>query len=229
MTELMTPTQQDPPLSRPIRLVAAACLGAGALLTALPQYAERLLAGNLDRSAQIAWGIEHLWYYRIEWACAMVGSFLLALGFLRVWQCARWTAPRLTAVGSVVLTWGMMGQILSEAATYAAQVSVAHVFGPAKGDGLVSQGYLHDPAFIATVLVPVVVGMFVGLILLCVTLWRAHFPRGLVIVLALWPLWDFFGPSSRVMGGEPFLAVAGVWLALVLGRGPEQRRLAPSS
>jgi hypothetical protein len=168
----------------------------------------------------------HLGFYRAEWLAAMLASILLLIGFLGLWQTTRWSAPKLTVIGTVVLTWGMSGQIFSETATYAGQVVAADVFGSADAERLVADGYLRDPGMIAGVLVPVIAGMFFGVILLAVALWRSAFPRVPVVMLALWPLWDFFGPSPLgPFTADLFLVVAGVWLAVVVARLPHARWL----
>ena len=129
-------------------------------------------------------------------------------------------------IGAVVLTWGMSGQVFSETATYASQVVAAEVFGSTEAERLIVDGYLHDPGMIAVVLVPVIAGMFFGVILLAVALWRSGFPRVPVVMLALWPLWDFFGPSPLgPFTTELFLLVAGVWLGVVVARMPHARWL----
>jgi len=221
---IITPT--EPPFSRPIRRTVAGCLAAAAVLCAVPQYAERLVAGDLERADQIAWGIAHQGFYRVEWLAAMVGSILLLIGFLGLWQITRWSTPKLTAVGAVVLTWGMSGQIFSEVATYTAGVVTADVLGPADAERVIADGYLRDPGMIAIVLVPVIAGMFVGLMLLTVSLWRSAFPRVPVVLLALWPLWDFFGPSQLgPFTADLFLLVSGVWLGVVVARLPHSRWL----
>ena len=215
-----------PPFSRAIQLTVAAALGVGAVLSALPQYVEHLLAGDLERQDQIAWGLAHQAFYRAEWLAAILGSFLLLIGFLGLWQITRWSAPRLTAIGAVVLTWGMTGQIVSDTATYTAQVVAADVFGATDAERLVADGYLRDPGVIAGILVPVVVGMLVGVIILAVALWRSAFPRVPVALLALWPLSDFFGPFPLgPVTSDLLLLVAGVWLGVEVARLPHSRWL----
>jgi hypothetical protein len=229
MTDTSTPARAvriTPPFSRAIQLTVAAALGVGALLSGLPQYVEQLLAGDLEREDQIAWGLAHQGFYRVEWLAAMLGGILLLLGFLGLWQITRWSTPRLTAIGAVVLTWGMTGQILSDTATYTAQVVAADVFGAADAERLVTDGYFRDPGVTAGILVPVIAGMFLGVGLLAVALWRSGFPRVPVVLLALWPLWDFFGPSPLgPFTTELLLLVAGVWLAVEVGRMPHSRWL----
>jgi hypothetical protein len=216
----------EPPFSRPIRLTVAFCLAAAAVLSAVPQYVEHLLTGDIEREDQIAWGIAHHDFYRVEWLAAMLGSVLLLIGFLGLWQITRWSTPKLTVIGAIVLTWGMSGQIFSETATYTSQVVAAEVFGSADADRLIAVGYLRDPGMIAGVLVPVIAGMFLGVILLAVALWRSAFPRVPVVMLALWPLWDFFGPSPLgPFTTDLFLLVAGVWLGVVVARLPHARWL----
>ena len=216
----------EPPLSRATQLAVAACLAAGALLIAVPQYVELAVAGDLERQDRIVWGLAHQGFSRVEWLAAMVGGLALLIGFLGLWQVTRWSTPRLTAVGAVVLTWGMSGQIFSDTATYVAQVVAADVFGAADAERLVVDGYLQDPGMVAGVLVPVIAGMFVGVLLLAVALWRSDIPRVPVALLALWPLWDFFGPAQLgPLTGEVFLLVAGVWLGLLVARLPRSRWL----
>jgi hypothetical protein len=229
MTDTSTPARDvrtAPPFSRTIQLTVAASLAAGALLGALPQYVEHLLAGNLERMDQIAWGLTHQGFYRVEWLAGMLGSVLLLIGFLGLWQITRWSTPRLTAIGAVVLTWGVTGQILSETATYTAQVVAADVFGAADAERLVTDGYLRDPGVTAGILLPVIAGMFFGVIILAVALWRSGFPRVPVVLLALWPLWDFFGPSPLgPLRTELLLLVPGIWLAVEVARLPRSRWL----
>jgi hypothetical protein len=229
MTDTVTPAvlaSSGPPLSRAVRVTAGLCLVAGAVLCAVPQLAERLVAGDLARADQIEWGLAHQGFYRTEWLTAMVGGFLLLFGFLGLWQITRWSAPRLTALGAVVLTWGMSGQVFSDTATYVAQVVAADTEGAPGAERLIRQGYLHDPGMIAVVLVPVIAGMFVGLLLLAVALWRSGFPRVPVVLLALWPLWDFIGPSRLgPVTADLFLLLAGSWLGLLVSRLPHGRWL----
>ena len=229
MTDTSVPAKvvrAEPPFSRLIRLTVAASLAVAAVLTAIPQYVESLRAGSLDREELISWGLAHQGFYRAEWLAAMLGSVLLAVGCLGLWQITRWSTPKLSAIGAIVLTWGMSGQIFSETATYTSQVVAAGVLGPADAERLIADGYLHDPGMIAGVLVPVVAGMFLGVMLLVVALWRSGFPRTPVVLLALWPLWDFFGPSALgPLSADLFLLVAGLWLGVEVARLPQSRWL----
>lgn len=215
-----------PPLSRVTQLAVAMSLFLGSALIAIPQYVEYLRAGDLERKERIAWGLAHQSFYRAEWAAGMVGSFLLLLGFLGLWQLTRWHTPKLTAVGAVLLTWGMAGQIFSDVATYGAQVVGADVLGVNRAERLIADGYLKDPGMIAVVLVPVIAGMFFGVLLLAVACWRSGLPKAPVVALALWPLWDFLGPGSvGPFSGELLLLVAGTWLGVAVGRLSRQRWL----
>jgi hypothetical protein len=213
-----------PPLSRAIQFAVALSLVLGSALVAVPQYVELLRAGNLERNEQIAWGLAHQGFSRAEWAAGMIGSFLLLLGFLGLWQLTRWHSPKLTAVGAVILTWGMTGQIFSDVGTYTSQVVAADVFGASRAERLVDDGYLKDPGMIAAVLVPVIVGMFFGVLLLAAACWRSALPKAPVVALALWPLWDLLAPGPvGPVSAEPFLLFAGIGLALAVARMPGQR------
>lgn len=217
-----------PPLSRSVQVVAALSLMVGAVTSGGLQYAEYLMAGDLERKDQIAWGLDHDGFYQLEWIGAMVASFLLLLGFLGLWQVTRWSTPKLTAVGAVILTWGLSGQIFSETATYTAQVVAAKVFGADGAERLIAEGYLKDGGIIGGVLVPVIAGMFIGLMLLSVALWRSGFGRSPAVLLALWPLWDFFGPGPvGPVTADLFLIAAGTWLGLVVLRMPQERWRGP--
>lgn len=232
MTATTTPATvmpTEPPFSRSIRLTVACCLGAAAVLTAVPQYLEKQLAGDLERKDQIVWAVAHPGFSRVEWLAGMLGSFLLLLGCLGLWQITLWSSARLTAVGAVVLTWGLSGQIFSETATYTSHVA-GRVLGPVEAERLVADGYLHDPGMIAGVLVPVIAGMFFGILLLAAALWRSGFPRGAVVLLVLWPLWDFFGPAQLgPVTADLFLLGGGVWLGVAVARLPHSRWLGDSS
>ena len=47
-----------------------------------------------------------------------------------------------------------------------------------------------------------------------------------MVALALWPLWDFFGPGPvGPFSGELLLLVAGVWLGVAVARLPRQKWL----
>jgi hypothetical protein len=120
----------------------------------------------------------------------------------------------------------MSGQVFSDTATYAAQVVAGDTFGADQAERLIAHGYLHDPGMVAVVLVPVIAGMFLGLLLLAVALWRSGFPRVPVVLLALWPLWDFLGPTRLgPVTADLFLLLAGVWLGAAVARLPRSRWL----
>ena len=208
-----------PPLSRVTQLAVALNLILGSTLVAVPQYLEYLSADDLERKQQIAWGLSHQGFYRAEWAAGMVGSFLLLLGFLGLWQLTRWHTPNLTAVGAIVLTWGMTGQIFSDVGTYTGQVVAADVFGASGAERLIADGYLKDPGMIVVVLVPVIAGMFFGVLMLASACWRSALPKAPVVALALWPLWDFFGPGPvGPFSGDLLLLFSGVWLGVAVAR-----------
>lgn len=229
MTDAKTFTPRTPltmpPLSSVTQLAVAVSLILGSALEAVPQYIEYLRAGDLEREQQIAWGLAHQGFYRAEWAAGMVGSFLLLLGFLGLWQLTRWYTPKLTLVGAIVLTWGMTGQIFSEVATFITVVA-ADTLGASGAERLIAQGYLKDPAMIAVILVPVIAGMFIGVLILAVACWRSALPKAPVVALALWPLWDFFGPGPvGPFSGDLLLLFAGVWLGVAVAGLPRQRWL----
>ncbi len=223
-TAVHRPPLATPPLSNLARRAAALGLILGSVLVAVPQYLEYLRAGDLEREQQIAWGLTHPGFYRIEWVGAMLGSFLLLLGFLGLWQLTRWHTPKLTVVGAAVLTWGMTGQLFSDVATYTAQVVAADVFGATGAERLIADGYLKDPGMIGAVLVPVIAGMFFGVLLLAAACWRSGLPKAPVVALALWPLWDFFGPGPiGPFTAELPLLFAGVWLGVAVALMPRHR------
>lgn len=219
-------SRTTPPLSRVTQRAVALSLILGATLVAVPQYLEYLRAGDLERKQQIAWGLSHQTFYRGEWAAGMVGSFLLLLGFMGLWQLTRWHTPKLTAVGAIVLTWGMTGQIFSDVATYTGQVVAADVLGANGAERLITEGYLKDPGMIVVVLVPVIAGMFVGVLMLASACWRSALPKAPVVALALWPLWDFFGPGPvGPFSADLLLLFAGLWLGVAVARLPRHRWL----
>ncbi len=225
-SETFTPSTvlTTPPLSRVTQLAVALSLFFGSALIAVPQYVEYLRAGDLERKEHIAWGLAHQSFYRAEWAAGMVGSFLLLLGFMGLWHLTRWHTPKLTVIGAVVLTWGMTGQIFSDVATYTAQVVAADVFGASGAERLIADGYMKDPGMIAVVLVPVIAGMFFGVLMLAAACWRSDLPKAPVVALALWPLWDFFAPGPvGPFTADLLLLFSGVWLGVAVARQPRGR------
>ncbi len=216
-----------PPFSRAIQIIVAGSLALGGVLTGGLQYLEYLLAGDLERKDQIAWGLDHQAFYRAEWVAGMFGGFLLLLGFLGLWQFTRWHAPRLTAIGAVILTWGLAGQVFSDVGTFTAQVVAADVLGGDRAEQLIADGYMKDLGMIVGVLVPVIAGMFFGVLLLAAACWRSGLPKGAAALVALWPLWDFFGPSPLgpfttdllLIGSTAWLAVSVMLLSGARWRG----------
>ncbi len=99
-----------PPLSRASQLATGTCLVVAALTNGLAQYVGELLMPDLDDfSAQIAWGVDHPGIHVTEQTALVVSMLVLPLGLLGLANLTRWAAPRVTAVGIVLVLWGMWG------------------------------------------------------------------------------------------------------------------------
>ena len=228
-TTLTTPspavTEAPPPLSRSIQRGVGASLVLAGLLNGGLQYVDHFTAGNGERDAQMAYGLEHHALYQAIWFGAMVSSIFLLLGFLGLAQLTRWHTPKLTAVATPLVVWGMWGFGNVLAGTYIAQVVTPDVLGLDSGVSLIEDGFLEDWGMIAGSLAPHLLGSFFGILLLAIACWRSGFPRVPVALLVVFLLWDFMLVPVGPLEPHLLLMVALVWLGAHVARLPHDQWL----
>jgi hypothetical protein len=214
----VTPSTPTPPFSRTLRVTAGICLALAGLLNGGAQYIGHLVSG--DPEDYIRWGAEHPEWLRAEQLATLISLLVLPLGLLGIAHVARWSAPRLTGIATVLLLWGMWGFHNVLALWYAAG-SIAP--GPLGVDAAVrlNESYAKDPGVLVTALLPHLVGSFWGLLLLCWAARRA-FPKPALGLLAAFLIWDFLGTPVGPLEAHLLLAVSLVWLGVHLARLPQR-------
>lgn len=211
-----------PPFSRALRVVAGLSLVAAALLNGLPQFViEFLTAGDESFSEQIPWGVEHPVAQHLEQTALVASSLFMLLGLLGVAHVCRFRVPRLTAVATPLVVWGMWGFGNVLAMGYVAG-TVAPTVLPVEDAVALNDGLGAHPGTIATALVPHLIGSFLGLVLLSVAAWRSGaFPRTPLALLVGFLLWDFLLPPLGPVDPHVLLVVAWTWLGVALLRMPD--------
>lgn len=198
-----------PPYSRAVQRVAAISLILAGLLNGGAQYVGHLVAGDLMFNELIRWGAEHPAFHGVEQAVLLASSLFMPIGLLGVAHLCRFRAPRLTAVATPLVVWGMWG--------FANILATGYVAGTVAPDALsvdqavtLNDSYVSDPGLIAFALIPHLLGSFFGLLLLSVAAWRSRsFPRPAVALLVAFLIWDFF--LSPVGPFEAHLLLLAAW------------------
>lgn len=201
-----------PPLSRAVQRVAGASLVLAGLLNGGVQYVGHLVIGDLMFSDQIRWGAEHPVFHGVEQALLVLSALFMPLGLLGVAHLCRFGAPRLTAVATPLVIWGMWG--------FTNVLTMGYVAGTV-APGALSVGQAvelndalpSDAGAVVLALLPHLVGSFFGLVLLSAAAWRARaFPRPAVLLLLAFLVWDFFLPPVGPLEAHLLLAVAWTWM-----------------
>lgn len=210
-----------PPFSRALRRTAGLCLVAAALLNGLPQFLTTLLAGDRGFDEQIAWGAEHVLAHRAEQTALVVSSLVMPLGLLGVAHVCRFHVPRLTAVATPLVLWGMWGFANVLAMGYVTGTVAPSVLSVGQAVEL-NEGLGGDGGVLATALLPHLVGSFLGLVLLSVAVWRSGvLPRTPAVLLVGFLLWDFLLAPVGPVDSHLLLLVAWTWLGIALLRMPD--------
>lgn len=213
----------SPPLSRLIRWGAGTCLILAGLLNGGAQYAGHLAAGDLQFSEQIRWGVEHPTFHAVEQTASLASLLFLPLAVLGLAQLARWRSPRLTAVATGLALWGMWGFHNILALGYTAGVVTPGVLGTDAAVAL-NDAFSSNPGVVAVALIPHLVGSFLGLLLLSVSCWRSQvLPRGALVLLVAFLLWDFLAAPVGPLEAHLLLLVALCWLGVAVLRLPDER------
>ncbi len=211
----------DAPYSRLLRVVAGGCLVLAALTNGLSQYVGHLLAGDLEFTELIAWGLDHPLAHRLEQTLLVLSALVMPLGLVAVAHVTRFRSRRLTLVATPLVLWGMWGFHNILAMGYVSGTVAPRVLDLRSGQQL-NEGLIGDTGVLLTALLPHLVGSFFGVLLLMVAAWRSgRFSRvacGLVIAFLVW---DFLLPSFGPAEPHLLLAVGWTWLGLQLIRMPQ--------
>jgi len=154
-----------------------------------------------------------------------VSMLFLPLGLFGLANLTRWTGPRLTAVGVVLVFWGMWGFHNVVALGYAAGTVGPDAIGTDVAVEL-NEGYLEHVGTMVTALLPHLLGSFLGLLLLAAAGLKGRslphpLPRVPLLLLIGFLVWDFFLPSWGLLEPHLLLAVALVWLGAHVLRLPQ--------
>jgi hypothetical protein len=227
MTTTSAPaTTITPPLSRAARIGTGLCLVAAGVSNGLGQYLGELVMPDLDDfSAQIVWGADHPGMHAAEQTALLFSMLVLPLGLLGLANITRWAAARLTAIGTVLVLWGMWGFHNVAALGYAAGTVGPDAIG-VDGAVALNEGYLDHVGTAVTALLPHLVGSFLGLAFLAVAGLRSRsLPRIPLLLLVAFLVWDFLLPSFGPAEPHLLLAVALGWLGVQVMRMPHAQWL----
>jgi len=211
-----------PPFSRALRRTAGVSLVAAALLNGLSQFLTHLTTGDLDFGEQIAWGAEHPVVHAAEQTALVVSSLFLLPGLLGLAHVCRFRVPKLTAVATVLVVWGMWGFGNVLAMGYVSGTVAPSVLSVDQAVTL-NEGLSTHPGTVGVALVPHLIGSFLGLVLLSIAIWRSGvFPRTAAVLLVAFLVWDFLLPPVGPLEAHLLLAVAWTWLGVRLLRLPDR-------
>lgn len=224
MTQTVQPPVATPtaaPYSSLVRKTAAACLVLAALTNGLSQYVAHLVAGDRDWVDYLRWGAENLAFLRTEQLTLMVSALFMPLGLLGLAQVTRWSAPRLTLVGTPLMLWGMWGFHNILAGGYLFGAAAIDVLGIEQTVAY-NEGLMTDPGAGLVALLPHLVGSFLGVLLLTIAAWRSGcFPRAACALVVAFLVWDFFLVPVGPLEAHLLLAVGWTWLGVALWRMPD--------
>lgn len=212
-----------PPHSTHLRTGLGLCLVLGGVLNGGSQYVVELLSPDHDEfSDQFSWGLDHPVLHQGEQFALVLSMLFLPLGFLALAQVTRWHTPRLTAVATPLVLWGMWGFANVIGLGYAAGSVGPGAIGVDASVRL-NDAFLEHPGVLASALFPHLIGSFLGLLLLSIACWRSGvFPRVPLVLLGGFLIWDFTLPSAGPLEPHLLLMVALVWLGVHLIRMPQR-------
>lgn len=204
-----------------LQLLAGGCLVLAGLLNGLPQYlVELVTGGHADFSEQIRWGVDHRGIHVTEQLSLLLSTLVMPIGLLGLAWVAHHTRPRLAAVASVLVVWGMWGFHNVLAMGYVSGTVAPEAVGVDAAVRL-NDGLVEDPGTLVTALLPHLLGSFLGLVLLAVACWRSGaFPRTPLVLMVAFLVWDFALPAAPPLEPHLLLVVAWGWLGVHLLRLP---------
>jgi hypothetical protein len=212
---------QLPPYSSAIRVTVGVSLVAAGVLNGGAQYLGHLIAGaGYDEDFGIPWGAAHPDWYQTEQFALLLSSLFLPIGLLGLAQVSRWGAPRLTAVATVLVIWGMWGFHNILAVGYAAGAIAPGVIGVDAAVKLTEGAGTHLGGLIGA-LIPHLLGSSFGVLLLSVACWRSGaFPKAALALLIAFVLWDFLLPPLGPLEAHVLLLISLTWLGVHVIRMP---------
>jgi hypothetical protein len=211
------------PYSSLIRKTTGVCLVLAGLTNGLSQYVHYLVAGRIEGVAdQIQWGAENMTFHRAEAAVLVVSALFMPLGLLGIAQVTRWSARRLTLVGTPLMLWGMWGFHNILTAGYLTGPAATSALG-SEGAVKLNEGLMTDPLGFFLGPGPHIFGSLLGVVLLTVAAWRSGvFPKAACAIVLAFLVWDYFlPPVGAVFESHLLLAVGWTWLGITLFRMPQ--------
>jgi hypothetical protein len=210
-----------PPYSSLIRKATGVSLVLAALTNGLSQYVGYLVAGRSDWLDQVRWGAENAAFQRAEQTVLVVSALFMPLGLLGIAQVTRWSARRLTLVGTPLMLWGMWGFHNILAGGYITGSVATQALGE---DGVVAlnEGLMTDAVGFWIAPFPHMLGSLLGVLLLTVAAWRSRaFPAAPCAIVVVFLVWDYFlPPVGPVLEPHLLLFVGWTWLGVSLVRMP---------
>jgi hypothetical protein len=217
-----TQARQLPPYSSAIRITVGVSLVAAGVLNGGAQYLGHLIAGaDYDQDFGIPWGAANPVWYQTEQFALLLSSLFLPIGFLGLAQVSRWSAPRMTAIATVLVVWGMWGFHNILAVGYAAASVAPGAIGVTAAVKLTEE-YGDHPGILIGALIPHLVGSFFGVLLLSLACWRSGaFPKLPLVLLIGFLLWDFLLPPVGPLEAHALLFISLAWLGVRVIRMPQ--------
>lgn len=206
---LPTTTSDRPPFPRAVQRVAGMSLVMAGLLNGGVQYVDYLVAGDqtfvdaLRDGTGTAGDVD---------ALLVASALFMPIGLLGVAHLCRFGAPRLTAMATPLVVWGMWG--------FAGMLSMGYLISGVAVEALsvdqavdLTEAVQGDPLVMVLTVLPHLMGSFFGLVLLCVAAWRSGaFPRPAVALLLAFLVADFLLEPVGPFEAHLLLAVAWSWM-----------------
>lgn len=225
----MTHTLQHPvsappaaPYASLIRRAAGVCLILAGLTNGLAQYVNYLVVGGrLEWLDQVRWGADNLTYQRVDATVLLVSALFMPLGLLGLAQVTRWSARRLTLVGTPLMLWGMWGFHNILVGGLIAGPIATRSLGT-EGAVALNEGMMTDTLGFFLAPLPHLLGTLPGVVLLTIAAWRSGaFPRVACAAVLVFLVWDYFlPPVGALLEPHLLLFVGWTWLGVSLIRMP---------
>jgi hypothetical protein len=209
------------PYSSLIRKATGVCLILAALTNGLSQYVHYLVAGRLEWLDQIRWGADNPTFQRADATILMISALFMPLGLLGIAQVTRWSARRLTLVGTPLMLWGMWGFHNILVGGMIAGPIATRSLGE-EGALSLNEGMMTDTWGFFLAPLPHMLGTLPGVVLLTIAAWRSGaFPKLACAAILVFLVWDYFlPPVGPLLEPHLLLFVGWTWLGVSLVRMP---------